>query len=184
MLCIATICSQGQANITISESLTGLSDSVMKSEIASFTIIGASLNKTGTLAKSALIEIPLLYCSDKEVHLSLSTFTSSVSTFIHLYFKGQAAERKLDSVFLVTHSHFLVEFPATAFEELYQSNSCNFNGGGKKSTFFSEYYKAFYSKDKKRLYIYMLGETGAAKYEVTWIIVNNKYYNRVLDHIP
>ena len=183
IFCVIAVSSQGQTKTAISESLVQLSDSVMKGEIASFTITGAALNKTGSLAEPALTAIPIRNCSDKEVHLSWNTFTSSVSTFIHLYFKGRVPNRTLDSIFLVTHSHFGVKFPVKSFQGLYQSNACNFSGHGKKSTFFSQYYKAFYSADKKQLYIYMLGGTESSKYKVTWVIVEDKYYSRILDSI-
>ena len=38
--------------------------------------------------------------------------------------------------------------------------------------------------DKRRLYIYMQGETKHGKCEVTWVVVNNNYYTRILDNIP
>ena len=174
----------GQTKTTISESLTDISDSLLKKEIASFTIKGSSFYKADSLSKATLIEIPIRHCSDKEVHLSWSTFAGPVSTFIHLYFKGQVPDKTLDTIALVTHSHFLVRFPRAAFQGLNQPNTCSFSGSGKKSKFFSPYYKAFYSADKKRLYIYMLGGIGSGKYEVTWVIIEDRYYTRILDTFP
>lgn len=37
--------------------------------------------------------------------------------------------------------------------------------------------------DKRRLYIYMLGGTESKKYEVTWVIMNNKYCYRIIDEV-
>ena len=162
----------------------GLSDSLIKSEIAFFTINGSVFKKTDSSSKVVLTEIPVRNCSENEVHLSLSTFTSSVSTFIHLYFKGEVSNKTLDSIFLVTHSHFWVKFPDNSFQGLIQSNSCNFSSNGKQDKFFSPYFKAFYSEDKKRLYIYMLGGTDSNKYEVTWVVINDKYYTRIIDSVP
>jgi hypothetical protein len=155
-----------------------VTDSIIKQELASFTVKGVSYLKTDSLSSVELKEIPVRICSENEVYLSLSTFFSSVSTYIHLYFKGEIPDRMLDSIFLVTHSHFRVKFPQEAFQGLLQPNSCElFNNGS------SPYFKAFYSKDKKRLYIYMLGGSGTNKYEVTWIIINDRYYTRVFDRL-
>ena len=151
--------------------------------MASFTIKESSINKSDSFAKSTLTEIPISSCSEKEGHLYLGTLTSSISTFIHLYFKGEVPNKRLDSIFLVTHSHFWVKFPHSAFEGLFQSNICKFNKGGKKSKFYSQYYKAFYSLDKRRLYIYMIGGNDLGKYEVTWVIVNDKFCTRIFDCI-
>lgn len=164
-------------------SLTELSDSLIKSEVAAFTLKGATLKETDQLSRAALTEMPVHNCSDKEVYLSLSTFTSSVSTFIHFYFVGDVPDKKLDSIFVVTHSHYRVEFPKGAFQGLLQNNSCSFTANGKKENFYSPYYRAFYSQDKKRLYIYMLGGADQNKYEVTWIIINDKFYARVIDRV-
>jgi hypothetical protein len=192
---IATIflCNQvcyGQPNRPISdtikdkESYIAISDSLMKNEIAFFNIKGSSLKKADPLAQKQLTEITVSYCTDNEVHLSWSTFFGSMSTFISIYFKGEAPNRTLDSIFLVTHSHFWVKIPRDSYKGVSVSNSCNFSGGGKKGKFFSPYYKAFYSKDKRRLYIYMLCGTETNKYEVTWVFINNKYYTRIVDSIP
>jgi hypothetical protein len=165
-------------------SVVTLSDSLIKSEVALFTQKGAALKKSDSLSRAALMEIPIRSCSEKEVYLSWSTVTSSVSTFIHFYFKGESSDRILDSIFLVTHSHFRVKFPKSAFQGLVQTNSCDFSGKNKREKFFSPYFKAFYSQDKRRLYIYMLSGTDSNKYEVTWVIVNDRYYTRIVDSIP
>ena|SRR5687767_8356909 len=194
-LIIATIflCGQvcyGQTNSSISdttkakESFITISDSIIKNEIAFFSIKGASLKKTDSLAQKQLTEIAVTYCSDHEVHLSWSTFFGPMSTFISIYFNEETSNRTLDSIFLVTHSHFRVKIPKDTYKGVSVSNSCNFSGGGKKGKFYSPFYKAFYSKDKRRLYIYMLAGTATNKYEVTWVIVNNKYHTCIVDSIP
>ena len=62
---------------------TTLSDSLIKSEVILFTHKGTALKKSDSLSKTMLMEIPISSCSEQEVHLSWSTVTSSVSTFIH-----------------------------------------------------------------------------------------------------
>ena len=164
-------------------SFESLSDSLLKFEIASFTYKGASLKKTASLCSVELTEIPVRNCTDKKVDLWWSTVTSSISTFIHFYFNGEIPNKTLDSISVVTHSHFLIKFPKSAFQGLFQPNTCNFSSNGKQDKFLSPYFKAFYSEDKKRLYIYMLGGTDSDKYEVTWVIINDKYYTRLIDRI-
>tara|TARA_R110000737_G_scaffold352064_1_gene396532 strand:+ start:89149 stop:89685 length:537 start_codon:yes stop_codon:yes gene_type:complete len=178
---LTSLAVHGQTETTDAESLTTLTDSLLKREISLFTTTGASLKNTDSLLKTTLTEISITHCIDSVVDLSWSTATSSVSTFIHIYF---TPSKSLDSIFLVTHSHLWVKFPKDAYKGISQSHSCNYSGGGKQDKFFSPNYKAFYSKDKKRLYIYMQGGTDTNKYEVTWIIVNDIYLKRIVDRIP
>jgi hypothetical protein len=161
-----------------SQSLLNISDSTVKKEIASFTKTGKHLS-TDT-SKTKLVAIPISACSDKSANWAASKFFGSVSTFIHVYFLQENSIRKVDSIFLVTHSHFWVKFPEDAYKGIVATALCNFSGG-KKQEFFSDYYKAFYSNDKRRIYIYMLGETESNKYEVTWVVVNDKYWGSVMD---
>ncbi len=183
IFCLVSVFTYGQSHTTISESLNTLSDSLLKTEIASFTVKGSAVKQADNSIKTTLIEIPVRNCAENKVDLYRSTFTSSVSTFIHLYFKGDVPDKTLDSIFLVTHAHLWVRIPENAYKGLPQSHICNFIGGGKKAEFYSPNYKAFYSQDKRRLYIYMLAETTSSKYEVTWVIINDQYFTRVLDHL-
>lgn len=174
---VATVLAQ--SNVA-SESLQNIADSTIKKEISFFTKKGKRLTTDSLQTK--LIEIPISNCSEKSINWAASSFFSSVSTFIHIYFLQDSSVRKIDSIFVVTHSHFWVKFPKDAYRGLATSASCNFSGG-KKERFYSDYYKAFYSSDKKRLYIYMPGGTEAKKYEVTWVVVNDKYWGRVMDEV-
>lgn len=157
-------------------------DSVFKKEMSLFTHqMTSSISNNNR--SSALIEIPLQHCSESEVHLSLSKFNSAVSTFIHIYFSGERPKRRLDSIFIVTHSHFHVKMPQSAFEGVLNNAICNQTRTGKKATIHSPFFKAFYSKDKHRMYIYMTGGVDDEPYEVTWIFENDKYLKRVLTRI-
>ncbi|MBL0136069.1 MAG: hypothetical protein IPP79_19875 [Chitinophagaceae bacterium] len=115
------------------------------------------------------------------MHLSLSKFNSSVSTFIHLYFKGNTTDRILDSIFVVTHSHFWVKIPRSAIEGISQNLSCETTKiNGKRSHLTSPNYKAYYSANKRRMYVYMIGGSEENKYEVTWVFVDDKYLSKSL----
>jgi len=159
-----------------SEHFSELPDSTIKTEVALFNIKGASMKKADS--SNQLVEIPIRICTGAEIHLSKG------STFIHIYFKGKTPDRSLDSIFLVIHNHYQVKFPSHAFKEIYTTHECSFSDGKKQEKFFSPYFKAFYTKDNRRLYIYMLGGTANNKYEVTWVIVNGKYCARIIDDIP
>ncbi|MDH7463916.1 hypothetical protein QEG73_21620 [Chitinophagaceae bacterium 26-R-25] len=177
--CCMTAYAFAQPNF-YAETISNVSDSVIMKEIASFTKAGRLLHPDTLQAK--LVEIPISSCSDKSINWAASSFFSSISTFIHIYFLPDSSLRKVDSIFVVTHSHFWVKFPGNAYKGIITSASCNFSGS-KKQRFYSDYYKAFYSSDKKRLYIYLIDGTGADKYEVTWVVVNDKYLGRVVDKI-
>jgi len=160
------------------ESFSLLSDSLIKKEVAFFTIKGASFKKADT----HLSEVPIRQCSDKTVYLNI--FPGKINTYVTFYLKGETSDRRLDSIFLVFHSHLWVKIPKSSFEGLSQPPSCNFSGGDKKAQFFSPYYKAFYVPKANRFYIYMQGETDSQKYEVTWVIVGDKFLTRIYDLIP
>jgi hypothetical protein len=153
------------------EHFSELPDSIMKNEVALFNVKGASIKKIGS--NNQLVEIPIDNCTDTAIHLNKG------STYIGVFFK----DRSLDSIFLVTHSHYWIRFPKHAFKGIYTTHLCNFNGGRKQDKFFFPYFKAFYTKDNRRLYIYMQGGTDTNKYEVTWVIVNGRYYTRIIDNI-
>lgn len=182
--CLAALSMHGQAPTGMSSGLDQITDTLIRREIATFTVTGASLYTGDSSGKKKLREIATRYCDNGEVHLSWSTFTSSVSTFIHLYFTGEDTNRMLDSIFLVTHSHFYVRIPKSVCQGLRQPNTCNYRGGPKKENYYSPWIKAFYSADKRRLYIYMVGGAGSDKYEVTWVISDDRFFIRVMDRIP
>lgn len=171
-------------NGPVTQALENVSDTLIKMEISSFSKMKVNSEEALRSLKSPLIEIPLQHCSDSEVHLSLSKFNSSISTFIHLYFKGKTPDRSLDSIFVVTHSHFWVKIPRSAFDGINQNLSCESSvSGGKRSHLISPNYKAFYSANKRRMYIYMIGGSEGDRYEVTWVFVGDKYLTRVLNKI-
>jgi len=71
-----------------------------------------------------------------------------------------------------------IAIPFKDFCDLYEPNIMSHPNYYKKM----EYHcKVYLSKDKKRIYIYMMNGDGAGSYEVTWIIQNKKYKRRVID---
>jgi hypothetical protein len=159
------------------ESFSELQDTIIKKEVALFTVKGASMRKD-PLSDPQVTEIPISLCTDAAIHFSKG------STFIHVYTKQQAQNRILDSIFVVIKSHLWVRIPAHTFEGVDELHSCDFSGNHKGDGYFSPFFKAFQSRDRLRFYIYMQGGTAANKYEVTWIIDHSKFYRRVVDSIP
>src|SRR5215217_4559739 len=64
------------------DDLSNLSDTLIRQEIASFTVQGILLEKTTPALTISLTEVPVRRCTDSTVYLN------SGSTYIHLYFKG------------------------------------------------------------------------------------------------
>lgn len=152
-------------------------DSIIETEIKSFT---SNHGNELDVISSQLIEIPIYSCSEENVNFIYSPLFKNPSIHIHMYFKKNGQERYLDSIFFITHSHFQVDIPKLEFENLRQENSCNFTKTSKTETFSSDFYKAFISEDRRRIYVYMLGGTETEKYEVVWIVVNDKFHSRKL----
>lgn len=165
------------------ESFTNLTDSLVKNEIAKFNFRGAPVTNNNFKNQFALTEIPLRNCDNKTVHF----FKDNI--FIHLYFSqgnskiDTGVAKKLDSIFFVSHSHFLVRFPKSAYEGVVDLYDCNINKEKKKSNYFSPFFKAFRSWDKRRIYIYMIAGRDAERYEVTWVVKDDKFYLRTIDPI-
>lgn len=152
-------------------------DSIIEIEIKSFT---SNHGNELDAISSQLIEIPIYSCSEENVNFIYSPLFKNPSIYIHMYFKKSGQERYLDSIFFITHSHFQVDIPKLEFENLRQENSCNFTKTSKTETFSSDFYKAFISEDRRRIYVYMQGGTGTEKYEVIWIVVNSQFHSRKL----
>jgi hypothetical protein len=69
-----------------------------------------------------------------------------------------------------------VALPVAAFADLYHPEFTYVEGGTIKT-----HNAVFFSKDKHRMYIYMVNNEAIGKYEVTWILQDNKYVGRVVD---
>jgi hypothetical protein len=173
----------GQDDLKDTESFTNLTDTLLKREIAMFNFKGTSLTTSNSVIQSTLTEIPLRYCDNKSVGLSKG------STFVNLYLKRDASNfeqgttTSLDSIFLVTHSHSWVRIPKAAFQGISNLVSCNARQVGKANSLISPFFKSFQSRDKRRIYIYIIGGFDKGRYEVTWIINDDMFYGRTIDRI-
>lgn len=199
------------------ESWTQLDDTIMKKEIASFTRKGALLKQDDSLIRTKLQEIPMQYYTDSVayfskkstyIHLYFSAFDTAglqltyddqpggqlrmIDGQPYRGTTGSIPRRKVKSVFFVMHSHWLVDFPDSAFTGIYEPCLCSYTPKankvkGKKNVPEKEApfcCKVFRSEDGKRIYMYMLNGTGDATYEVVWIVKNDRYFKRVVDDLP
>ena len=136
------------------ESFLNIPDSVIRNEIASFSLKGKSVGKADSLLRSKMFELPITYCSDNAV----SFIYPQRQTYIHFNFAkfdttghklsyttdpkphlvlidnnefwgtdGEIPQKKIDSIFFVDHSHFWVRIPKTAYAGIYEPNTCTFD---------------------------------------------------------
>ena len=71
-----------------------------------------------------------------------------------------------------------VVIPPLAYGDLYNLNFTYRDKSGTERTANGVYF----SKDEKRMYIYLLSRDATGSYEVTWIIENKLYLRRVVDY--
>lgn len=198
-----------QSKSKTNESFMKLPNGIIKREIASFNLIGFYLEKIDTSPKTIMNEIPVHYCTNNYVsftkgstfiHIYSSKFDSARHKLLYVNHpkkhltlidncpfwgtEGRIPQRKIDSIEVIIHSHFLIEIPNSAYTGIYGPSICNYGIGKKqKDKPTLPHCKAFQSEDKRRVYIYMLNGEGESRYEVTWVIQDSKYYTRVVDKV-
>lgn len=69
-------------------------------------------------------------------------------------------------------------------EGIYEPQLCLFTLDKKRKKQFVSNCKAYISKDRRRIYIYMLNGTEGYKYEVIWVIKDYKYYGSIITKLP
>jgi hypothetical protein len=89
---------------------------------------------------------------------------------------GTIPTTTIASVNVIVNNKDTVALPATAFADLFHPEFTYSEGGTMKT-----HNAVFFSKDKHRMYIYMVNNEAIGKYEVTWILQDNKYVGRVVD---
>jgi hypothetical protein len=175
--CIAQHSNDQNESTTWDHHADDIDDSLVKSEITLFKL-------THTIDPSKFAEIPLKKCNDK------GAFFSKGSTYIDLYFKRDEtnsadaiAGNALDSIFVVLHSHYWVPLPRESYQKINSTPSCAINAVSKKSVASFPHYKAFQSKDGRRIYIYISGGAEGRKYDAIWVLVNGRFYARAFDMV-
>jgi hypothetical protein len=89
---------------------------------------------------------------------------------------GTIPTTAITSVTVIVNNKDTVAIPPAAFADLYHPDFTYSDGGTIKT-----HNAVYLSADKKKMYIYMLNSEAIGKYEVTWILQDNKYVGRVID---
>ncbi|GAO42673.1 hypothetical protein [Flavihumibacter petaseus] len=166
---------------------TSLEDSLVKYDLSAFTIAGRKrLSGSGTEPSPSAHGLKALVtgkCSDSEIHFSLP----KKDIYLHIYFDKSSSASKLDSIFLVTHSHFWVRINREATSGIAANSTCTSTGDGKRKSYSTAVWKAWLSADNRRLYIYLrragLPGKETEEAEVTWVITESQYRYRVVDRL-
>ncbi len=186
-------------NVSEMNGFLELSNALYKLEMASFNKIAALIEFKG---KSDVVAIPVLETSDMAVefgddHAKLCIRKQAFDSNKHEY-KYIDPEApflvKIDGKpfygtdgLLPTYEIKEISFefnskqysvPAEAYIDLFEPVLCN-----PDLDFDSCHCKAFRSKDRERIYLYMRNGEGTAAYEVTWIFEKGVYKQRVVDYI-
>lgn len=198
-------CISQSNNLQFDEGLKSLKNDEIRKEMSFFTITGSKINNVDSI-NIKLIEIPLSKCNDtiaifekgnfisidKLVDIFISDFTASKHQLIFENNKlisidgkkywgaGITAPKKEIRAIRILHGKINIRIPQESYTDLFDPIicSCLSNKNKCKSSF-----KVFQTLDYKRLYIYMFNNTTNSKYEVSWVIENNKYLMRVIDPI-
>jgi len=160
------------------ERLMDLRDNLIRNEIASFSINGASIRGSGSLSNT-LMEIPLKKCSDKHLYFEKGNLYAA-----EIIVSIQASEGALPKgIKNIMYIHYKYGFclPDSAIVDIPNPKFCEkYTSKGKPLASNS---RVFRSADKKRVYIYMLNGEGTDSYEVTWVVQDSQYLTRVVDHV-
>lgn len=89
---------------------------------------------------------------------------------------GTIPSTAIASVTVIVNNKDTVAIPPTAFADLYHPDFTYSDGGTIKT-----HNAVYLSADKRKMYIYMVNSESIGKYEVTWILQDNKYVGRVID---
>ena len=90
---------------------------------------------------------------------------------------GNLPRTEIKNVFVLIGKDTVV-IPPAAYADLYNLNFTYRDKSGTERTANG----VFFSKDEKRMYIYLLSRDATGSYEVTWVIENKLYLRRVVDY--
>jgi hypothetical protein len=178
------------------ESFTKQPKGEVRDDLATFTIGGIDER----LGKNPLEKIP---ATDYNMHsitfegnnmkilITSGTFDASKHKLTYYYDKkylvkidgkpyygdyGSVPTTTISSVILILNNKDTVALPPAAYADLYHPEFTYVENGTIKT-----HDAVFLSADKHRVYIYMVNNEAIGKYEVTWILQDNKYVGRVID---
>jgi hypothetical protein len=212
LLCSVQISYGQKTTDTNIERVGSISDSLVKREMAYFTITDTldKENKGGSSVK--LKKIELFYSHDAGVSLKKGNWYG-IHRLIHIDFEYfDPSKHKItyrdgeDSIILaiddmlfwgisnslprrkvksITFFHVKARhcLPDSAFDGIFEP-PIYYCTTKKDRKKYQNYFKAYLSEDGWRMYIYMLNGKGKDRYEVTWIINGLDYYGRSINKVP
>lgn len=89
---------------------------------------------------------------------------------------GTIPTTTIASVIVIVNNKDTIAIPPAAFADLFHPDFTYSDGGTIKT-----HNAVYLSADKHKMYIYMVNSEAIGKYEVTWILQDNKYVGRVVD---
>lgn len=176
-----------------------LDNPLYKLEIASFNLISKMIEFSG---KTVVDAIPMLSSTSKEMvfaegKMKLGIKISEIDPNKHDYkyidpeapflvqidgkaFWGTDGVLPTTGIASVSYEFGSVPnvIPASECNDLFEPVLCNSSAGEIDCNC-----RAFISKDRERVYLYMRNGSGTAAYEVTWVFEKGKYKRRVVDFI-
>ena len=175
------------------ESLSKVKDKIIRREIASFTEAGSEEPKSNIeLKKIPLIKFGTNYSTFGKdsilIKLTVGKFMKANHKIKYLGnyatkidnkpiwgTDGELPKQQINSIYVKVGVDVII-IPRTAYQDLYEPSL-----SWKESDKIIGNLRIFRSKDKNRIYIAMPNSDGAGFYEATLIIMNGKYFGRVLD---
>lgn len=161
------------------ESWVNVQDTVIKNEVAQFSLTGAPHRGHGEVLGAALLPVKLKRCNDTFAYFDRGSIYA-IEVIIDIYLTQAAANRQIEKIDLIFYKTPLV-LPDSAFKGIYGPKVCT--QFTRKNRPVAADCKAFQSADKRRVYIYMLNGEGQHRYEVTWVIQDRKYLTRIIDPV-
>jgi hypothetical protein len=156
-------------------------DNALKREIAAISTLSSSAqSKTYSVGGYNLLSIPLKKCTDSSVFFVKGNLYA-IALEVRILGERTSAGMVISSIDFF-HNKYMLDLPDSVFTGLKDINFCLVNSTGKNPG--SSDCKAFYSADKRRVYIYMLNGKGASRYEVIWVIKDSKYHSRIINPVP
>ncbi|WP_153798639.1 hypothetical protein [Foetidibacter luteolus] len=182
-----------------SESYANLPEGTIKREIALFAKSGGKTKQVDSV-DTKLTEIKLRRCADDfaffesgnivaldklvSIRSKKITFTNSKVSANKRW--GMGDHLPVTEVAEVRYIHYKYQLilPDSAIAGLFNPKFCiNTKKNNKAGKTTISNCRVYQSKDKKRVYIYMLNGENPKQYEVTWVIENSQYCQRIIDEI-
>lgn len=183
----------------VSESYADLPEGIIKTEVSSFAR-SAGMVKQIDSSNNKLTEIKLKRCAndfvsfesgdlialDKLVSIQSRPVSTTGNKMVGEKVWGSGDSLLTTEVSEVRYIHYKSQLilPDSAIAGLFNPKFCmnpaKNNKIGKATTSNCRVYQ---SRDKRRVYIYMLNGEGSQQYEVTWVIEDGQYYGRIVDQI-